>query len=345
MRGGDSLRPHRFGWSLGCLLAVLVPAVAAAQEPPPRPFLRKVIQLDDAQLAAIEKGEVVTKLLPTTDKAEVAAFGVVKTAGTAEQFLAAARDVKKFRQVPQIPELGRFSSPPRVEDLKGLTHPPEDIAALKRCKPGSCDVKLGTKGLEALSRINWSAPDAERQAVATFNQAIVEYVTAYQQGGTTALGNVLDKKQEKSRAEEYRTLLAHSPYLVDYVKEFSDYLAAWPQGKLAGAEDVFYWSKDTFGLKPVVSAYHATFYKSPRGALISNKLLAATHYFNASLEILAGVPTADGKGLYLMTLYRTRLDPPTGMLAGVLMGKVRDGVETGVRENLKTARARLAAAR
>ena len=108
MRGGDSLRPHRCGWSLGCLLAVLVPAVAAAQEPPPRPFLRKVIQLDDAQLAAIEKGEVVTKLLPTTDKAEVAAFGVVKTAGTAEQFLAAARDVKKFRQVPQIPELGRF---------------------------------------------------------------------------------------------------------------------------------------------------------------------------------------------------------------------------------------------
>ena len=45
-------------------LAVIAPAVASAQEAPPRPFLRKVIQLDDAQLAAIEKGEVVTKLLP-----------------------------------------------------------------------------------------------------------------------------------------------------------------------------------------------------------------------------------------------------------------------------------------
>src|SRR5688500_10220648 len=103
MRGG-SLRPQRFGWSLCCLVTVLLPALAAAQEPPPRPFLRKVIQLDDAQLAAIERGEVVTKLLPTTDKSEVAAFGVVKTAGTADQFLAAARDVQKFRQVPQIPE-------------------------------------------------------------------------------------------------------------------------------------------------------------------------------------------------------------------------------------------------
>jgi hypothetical protein len=156
---------------------------------------------------------------------------------------------------------------------------------------------------------------------------------------------VLDKKQEKSRAQEYRTLLANSPYLVDYVKEFNDYLAAWPKGKLAGAEDVLYWTKDTFGLKPVVAAYHETFYKSPRGAMISTKLLGATHFFNAGLELLAGVPTADGKGLYLLNLYRTRLDPPTGMLAGVLMGKVRGGIETGVQENLKRARERLAAAR
>ena len=89
MRGRDSLRRYRFGVSLCCLLTVLLPGLAAAQEPPPRPFLRKVIQLDDAQLAAIERGEVVTKLLPATDKSEVAAFGVVKTAGNADQFLAA----------------------------------------------------------------------------------------------------------------------------------------------------------------------------------------------------------------------------------------------------------------
>lgn len=333
------------GVLLSCALAVLTPAVASAQDSPPRPFLRNVIHLDDGQLAAIEKGEVVTKVLPTTDKPEIAVFGVVKTTGTVDQLVALARDVKTFRQVPQIPELGYCSSPARIEDLKGLTHPPDDIAALKKCKPGSCDVKLGTKGLEMVSKIDWKAADAEKRAVALFNQGIVEYVTAYQQGGTDAMGNVLDKKEEKSRAQEYRTLLAHSPYLVEYVKEFNDYLVSWPRGTLAGAEDVLYWTKDEFGLKPVVSAYHATFYKSPGGALISTKLLGATHFFNAGLEILAAVPTADGKGLYLLNLYRTRLDPPTGMLAGVLMGKVRGGIETGVEENLKMARQRLAAAR
>jgi hypothetical protein len=330
--------------SLSFVLALAAPAVVTAQEPPPRPFLRKVIQLDDAQLAAIEKGEVVTKMLPTTDKAEIAAFGVVKAIGTVDRLVILAKDVQKFRQVPEIPEMGRFSTPAKLEDLKGLHHPPADIAALKKCKPGSCDVKLGTKGMEIVARINWSAPDAEAKAVAAFNQGIVDYVTAYQKGGTDAMGNVLDKKDEKSRAQEYRTLLANSPYLVEYVKEFNDYLAAYPNGKLAGAEDVIYWAKDTFGLKPVVSAYHMTVYKGPKGALLASKLLGATHYFNASLEIMAAVPAADGKSIYLLSLYRTRIDPPTGMLSGMLMGKVRSGVETGVKANLETARTRLASA-
>ena len=345
MTSTDGLRLNSRAVFWTCLLGILAPSAAMAQEAPPRPFLRKVIQLDDAQLAAIEKGEVVTKILPTTDKPEIACFGAVKTTGTVDQLIALARDVRKFRQVPQIPEMGHFSTPARVEDLKGLTHPPDDVTALRRCKPGSCDVKLGTRGLELVSKINWAAADAQKQADAIFDQGIVDYVTAYQQGGTEAMGNVLDKKQEKSRAQEYRTLLAHSPYLVEYVKAFNDYLATWPKGKLADSEDVLYWTKDTFGLKPVVSAYHATIYKSPRGGLISNKLIAATHFFNAGLELLAAVPTADGKELYLLDLYRTRLDPPTGMLAGVLMGKVRDGVQTGVKENMKLARERLGAAR
>ena len=325
------------------LTAVVVVAPPAGAEDPPRPFLRSVIKLDDSQLAALEKGEVVTKLLPTAEKAEIAAFGAVKTTGTPESLLQLARDVQRFRKVPQIPEMGLFSTPAKLEDLRGLTHPPDDIVALKRCKPGSCDVKIGTKGFEMISKINWSAPDAEKQAAAIFNQGIVEFVAAYQQGGIDALGDVQDKKTAKQRSQEHRTLLANSPYLASYVKEFNDYLAAYPKGQLAGASDILYWTKDTFGLKPVVSVYHMVLFKSDKGAVVANRQVAASHYFNAALELLAGVPSADGRGLYLLSLYRTRLDPPTGMLAGVLMGKVRGGIETGVAENLKIARERLAA--
>jgi hypothetical protein len=39
---------------------------------------------------------------------------------------------------------------------------------------------------------------------------------------------------------------------------------------------------------------------------------------NAALEILAGIPKLDGKALHVMSLYRTRIAAPTGMLGGVL---------------------------
>ena len=80
------------------------------------------------------------------------------------------------------------------------------------------------------------------------------------------MGNVIDKKQEKSRAQgvpDAPRQLAVPRRLREGVQRLPGGLA---KGKLAGADDVLYWAKDTFGLKPVVSAYHATFYKSPRGA-------------------------------------------------------------------------------
>jgi hypothetical protein len=335
---------RRAGWLIA-LTALAARAGADAPEAKAKAFLRGVIHLDEAQLAAIERGEVVTKQLATSDKTEIAAFGAVKTAGNPDLLLRLARDVRAFRKSAQVSEIGVFSRPPRLSDLDGLTHPPDDIAALRKCRPGSCDVKLGTKGLEVVSKIDWAAPDAQQRAVATFNQGIIDYAVAYARGGTSELGDVLDKKQARSRSDEYRALLANSPYLIEYVKDFHDYLASYPAGTLAGVEDVLYWTKDSFGPKPVVSGYHLTLYRSPAGILIANKLLAATHFFNAALEIVAGVPTSDGSGMYLLCLYRTRIDPPTGMLAGALMDKVRGGMESGVRANLKTARERLAAAK
>jgi hypothetical protein len=318
-------------------------ALAQASQPAPHPFLRRVIELDEAQLSAVERGEIVTKLLPGSDASEIAAFGVVKAAGTSDRLRRLAVDARRFRKGPRIVEIGLFSQPPRVEDLSGLSHPPDDLAALRSCRPGSCDVKLGTRGLELVSRVDWSQGSSGAQATTLLNQGIVEYISAYQRGGTDALGDILDKKNARSRSQEHRALLASSPYVVEYVRQLAEYLAHYPTLRLDGAEDAFYWTKDTSGPKPVVSAYHATVYRGPHGTLIATRLLGSTHFFNAALELTAGVDAADGRGVYLMSLYRTRLDPPTGRLAGILMGKVKGGIEAGVRESLEAVRARLAA--
>jgi len=310
--------------SLGLLAAAAAPARAQAPETPAHRFMRTVVGFTEADFTELDGGELVSRLIETKEKGEVAAFGAVSVKATPERFLAAAADVAHFRRVPEILEIGSFSNPPRVEDLAGLSFPDDDIAALRKCKPGKCDVKLGEKFIERLAReVDWSKPDAQARAVNLAKQALVESVKAYQASGAEALGTLVDKSNP-----------------VEYVPEFNAYLRDYPKATLAGAKDVFYWTKDNFGLKPVVSVYHLTLYHGPHSAQAAQKLLYASHYFNTALEFWAlGRPPA-GEGFQLLQVYRTRLDPPTGMLAGVLLGKVRAGVLTGVTENVKNAKAK-----
>ena len=91
-------RPWAGLWLLAGIAAVPASyAQAPATEAAARSFLRKVIGLDDAELAKMEKGEVVTKQLPSPEKPEIAAFGVVKVKGTIEMLRERMRDFQSFR--------------------------------------------------------------------------------------------------------------------------------------------------------------------------------------------------------------------------------------------------------
>ncbi len=339
------MKSRSFGLGLLAVLA-LEPQVAFGQaaEAPPRPFLRKVIEWGDDKLALIDKGEVVTRQLPGADKPEIAAFGAVKIATTRAKFVALLADIQDFRKVPQVPEMGVFSSPAKLEDLAKLTLEDGDFDVMRKCVPGNCNIKLGTAGIERLQKeIKFDAPDAKAKVLAILKQQAVSYVDAYRKGGTDAMGVLGNKKEPRLLSNEFKLLLRQSPYLPDYVPAFNAYLESYPKGTLAGAKDIVYWTKDTFGLKPVISIYHMTTWNDPTqtGAMVAIKQIYADHYFNAGLDIVAAVEADGGKSIYVLELYRGRIDPPTGMLAGVLLGKVRGGVETGVAENLKHSRERL----
>jgi hypothetical protein len=330
-----------FGCMAVCLVASLVAEAQAQTQSRAREFMQKVIGFGAADIQAVDAGKVVTRLLETGEKAEVAAFGAVRVKAQPAALFEAAKDIREFRKVPEILQIGVFSDPPRVEDLAGLTFPEEDIDALRKCRPGKCDVKLGTAFIDRLAReVDWKQDGAREKAASIAKQALVEGLRVYQASGTEAMGVVVDKSDPKSRAAEFDTLLANSPYFLEYVPDFFDHLRDYPKGEDPEIRDVFYWTKDGFGLKEVVSVYHVSVLRRGDQALLAQKTLYASHYFNAGLEVWSVAPPASGSGFDLLMLYRTRLDPPTGMLAGMLMGKVRGGVEEGVRANLENARAK-----
>jgi hypothetical protein len=329
----------------GALLGVVLGASSGgrADEAAVHAFLKTSVSFTDAQVAAVAAGEVVTKSLPSSDKPEIAAFGAVRVRGDGAAYRERLRDGVAARRGPSVLEIGRFSRPPKVEDLAGLTLDDGDFKGARECRPGDCELKMARSAMEQMQReIDWKAPDARARATAVLKSMLVDYVAAYMQGGTAAMATYVDKDKPLDTPAEFQKLLAASPYLVQYVPAFHRYVEDYPKGTLAGAEDAFYWVKDKFGPKPTLSVYHTTIWPDPAEAgraVIAWKQIYASHYFQAGLDLVAVLP-AGKDAFYLLDIYRVRIDPPTGMLSGVLLGKIRGGIEQGVAEGLKTARAR-----
>ena len=325
------------------LTTVVMPA--AAEDTAVRTFFRRTIGLTEAQIAEVDAGRVVTRQLPGADKPEMAAFGAVRVASSKDTFLQRLRDVTRFRQGPPSLQIGRFHTPPVAADLDGLTLEDGDFDAARQCKPADCDLKLARSALERIRReIDWKAPDARARASGLMKQMLVDYLAAYQRGGTAEMATTIDSSVPLDTPAEFRKVLAASPYLLQYSPELKRSLEEWPQDKTAGTEDLFYWAKDKFGPKPSIAVYHLTVWHDPADparAAVASKQIYASHYFQAGLDLTALVdaPKPPG-GFYLVDLYRARIDPPTGMLSGVLLGKIRGGIEGGVAERLREAKTR-----
>ena len=108
--------------------------------------------LTPQQIAAIDAGRPVAKVLPWGGPSEVYVFGAVHVDGSPETYLEAARDVGRLSGTPGYQGIGEIRDDATVADLSALAFDPDDVKALKNCREGSCDVQLPTTGIQTVSR-------------------------------------------------------------------------------------------------------------------------------------------------------------------------------------------------
>jgi hypothetical protein len=104
-------------------------------------------------------------------------------------------------------------------------------------------------------------------------------------------------------------------------------------------EEFLYWSKESFGLKPVVSVTDVLIYQLPGRTWIASKQIYANHYFDTSLAItlLVDDPAdASGNSIYLAYVNRSRVDLLTGILSGLKRSLVQGRLQRGMHDSLKT---------
>jgi hypothetical protein len=292
---------------------------------------------NESDFAALEQGRPVVRLLPVSDKREVAVCGLVKLHVPAQQFLQSFRQGMTRKVNPAILEIGRFNDRPTLADLQTLTIEDRDLEDLKECVVGDCKLKLSAKMIESLHKeIDWGAPDYRIQATQLLKQMLLEYVSDYLRRGDVALIEYNDKSKEVRLAEEQRALIAASTHTNNVLAEFRQPLNGSRKSELSMVESAIVWSKIKFGLKPVIAINHMTIYKREQETgpqvLVTSKQIYASHYFDSSLALttLVKIPGPDA-GSYLFYENRSRADA----LGGLFGRMKRVIVEEKAVDNLK----------
>ena len=330
----DRRLPRLSGPAVLLSCATLGFAVVSATQGVPEQSLGTLLEtkfgFSAAQVATIRRGQPVARVLPSSVDREVAIGGAVHVKASAERLVDLLQDVERLESGKSFLATRRLSTPPRLEDFDGLTLPKGDVDALKRCRPGSCDVKLGQGAFDQLKQIDWNQPDAAAAVNRLARRAALEYIQAYRKGGNQELAIYLDTDRPQFIAREFADMLTRTRLLPESIPALSDYLLNFPLASLPpGSSDLFYWSLADFGLKPVVRLNHLVVYSTgePAGMryAVAVKQLYASHYFHTALEIRAVIDDAASPGTasYVVVLNMARSDGLTGLFGGVVKSKVR----------------------
>ena len=330
-------------------IAITIAAIASAQSQPStsRDFLKKYLSFTDAEITDLDAGQLVTKLPKVTDQREVAAFAAVRVNALPEQLALQFHDIVRWKKGDSVPQIGKFSDVPSIADLDGLTIEPDDIKVLRKCKPGACGIKLSSNSMESLVKgTNWTAENYQGQAETLFKHMLTDYVSAYMLGGNRYLLQYDDQKQPLKLAEDFSALLKESNYVTEYAAELANHIDKFPSAPLPGSTTFVYWSKEKFGIQPVMSMTHVTIYPRKRGnaseVLIASKQIYASHYFESSLAFTMMIPR-EGGGSYLLYLNRSRTDTLRGFFSGITRMFISGHVRDGAAKSLQLAKSRLEA--
>ena len=316
-------------------------ALAALAQPGDRQPLDifATMGLTPKQVAAVDEGRPVAKVVSWGRPSEVYVFGAVYVNGSPDAYLRTARNVNGLAGVDGYLGIGELPANPTPADLARLTLEPDDVKALKKCREGECDLQLPAGSIQRFREsINWSHPDAADEADALARGMLIELLDAYQRGGNEALGVYRDKEHPARVAEQFATMVGRASALPDVLPELRRYLLDYPAAQLEGADSFSYWEKVNFGMKPTIRLNHGVIYRSrAQGRDISAvaiKQLYATHYFHTALDFSVCVSNPAGRdrrGFYLLTLKGSEQEGLTGakgsMLRKIVVDKTRSSLE------------------
>lgn len=270
-------------------------------------FFQPSVIVTPADRQSLDRGNTLVLVLPGRER-EVAVFSAIALKATGEDLMKGVRQIADLKRSAFVLAIRRFSDPPRIQDLEGLTLDDADLDSIQRCRPGSCDIKLASSEIERMQRAMAAPGGRSNMALQDlFRTLMLERAGAYLARGHEGISGYPINLQQS-----FSAILRRSP-LPDRMPRFAGYLENYPSRKTPEVESFLYWSKESFGKKPVVSVTHVSLMPGKGRAglpamLVAGKQVFATHYMNASLNLTAVLTGPASSHNYLALITRTEVD-------------------------------------
>jgi hypothetical protein len=320
--------------------------LAAMQGSPPtvRDFLREIAALTDREWTALERGEAVAKVLDT-DTREVAIAGAVRISASSDRLVDRYRDVQHLKRGSVVLDVGRLSQPPTAADLART--PIDDYSLdLRDCQPYDCRVRLSEQDIARFHRdVNWQAPDWRQRSATVWRHVLADHAAAYVREGRRGLAVLANKRDPLSVPTELAGLVREVRFVGHYAAELFTYMTEFAPPGPAGAEQTLYWSKEDFGIRPVLRISHQVIYTNPSRpavlVVVTNQVYA-DHYLDAALIVSLAIDVpGDQPGFYLVSVSRARTRSLTGLLRSFARNTVQSRSREALRKILTSTRASL----
>ena len=312
---------------LGIFFAVCAVTCLAQSDEEFRSVLRTGAGLSSEEMAALDRGETMVKLLAPANKREVAICGAVRL-HEPPHVIANHFHQAMIQNHKSVLARGKFSNLPSLTDVEYLTLDDREIEDIRECVVGDCALKLSANMIDRFrGEIDWNRADYRTQVTNLFRSMLVDYVRDYLARGNIALIRYDDQDGQVNVEQEQASLVEGAVIFNSLVPELKNELRSFPASSHGAVQHSISWAQVKFGLKPVVVITHTAKYTEADRVITVSRQIYANHYFDSSLVITGAFsissPANEPASYFLYTSY-TRADALDGTF-----GKLRRNIARG----------------
>lgn len=261
-------------------------------------------------LSSVRRGRVVTRIVDTDDPQEIAVASVARVPATLERFMVEAGDAARLMRGRSVGLAHAVSEPSLRADFRDLTLPEGDLEDLERCKPGDCRVKLPERSIQFLAKLDWAGAVPRREAEEHVRTMLQDFADRFRDG--RPLPPYADKRRPVDPRAGFTSIVSRHPYFLGHLPRLRDHVTNFPGGPEVDAPGTLLWMEERFGLKPVLSLDHVLLHRPQRqgavDAIVTVEQLYASHYFEASLSMIAFVYAEEEPGSWFIHIRHHRFD-------------------------------------